>query len=814
MTINIDLNLKINPMRKLLIFILIIFNSKINAQYTFAPYTQDDINHLKYWHSRSKLRNDFMKIGLGQGESLPFVQRGLGTHIDGVNPSTIYYKTALKGGDLISELGIYIGVLASEYKILKDNSQKTDSTIYELYCALNAANRLDYNAESSIYGNASSLNGFFIRDDIPLDFVLNNYKHFNYYTNWDGSVSNTVKKHGYYYNSPQNSGDLTLYDVPNSYPTDRGFMSGIALGQWETSSVFAANQANSNNNNMAMSQDHMISLLYGLRMVTSLVDNTANYNGNGFLWGDQNITSISKEAGKIAERIVNFLKNNQWQIKRPNGTTVSNAEGGDAYMASYAIAEAAGVTNLVNVGNPSQNPVPMTNTHYHNLFSQTTGFISSQTILKSNGITFDQTTQYAELSASCNCLWDRLGGFWFSYIQQVLNKIWSWLGTIFGWIYQVVNTVVSYFVPVSWQSTTTTQMLPNATHTSPNAGDPDKRIFYPQDHALLAHQVLNNPTIGPLDYISYQNSNTRVKNVLNSFPCNGSRNFTDQHFYDSYDVFEWSTYSLIEHTNAMGRNNDFLGEYNNLDYMLLHNLYYILNGAGHVKDISSMYINYALPTGNGTGSVNNPLVLQAFEYITADNIVNTTAKLDYYAGKIINLKPGFEARGGAIFGAHIAPYTLCSSGARLMDTTNNSNNDSSKTKDVIPSNIATTELHHVNYPKEEPKTKAETSLIMSKQPINYNIANKKIINLNDKMSIYPNPNNGVFNIEINNVSEKEKFTLNIYDMNGKKIKIYENLNSINNIISISEPDLIEGAYIANVVGSNGYQLNQKIIVKK
>ena len=28
-----------------------------------------------------------------------------------------------------------------------------------------------------------SLNGFFIRDDVPPNFVKNNYEHFNYYTN-------------------------------------------------------------------------------------------------------------------------------------------------------------------------------------------------------------------------------------------------------------------------------------------------------------------------------------------------------------------------------------------------------------------------------------------------------------------------------------------------------------------------------------------------------------------------------------------------------------------------------------------------------
>lgn len=35
----------------------------------------DEINHRKYWYYRSRLCNDFMKIGSQQGESLPMSTR-------------------------------------------------------------------------------------------------------------------------------------------------------------------------------------------------------------------------------------------------------------------------------------------------------------------------------------------------------------------------------------------------------------------------------------------------------------------------------------------------------------------------------------------------------------------------------------------------------------------------------------------------------------------------------------------------------------------------------------------------------------------
>lgn len=74
-------------------------------------------------------------------------------------------------------------MLATEYKLLNDQGLDTYQTRKELYYALEAFNRLDLNAESyfnlagdtfpnqAIYPPSSDLNGFFIRDDVPDNFV-------------------------------------------------------------------------------------------------------------------------------------------------------------------------------------------------------------------------------------------------------------------------------------------------------------------------------------------------------------------------------------------------------------------------------------------------------------------------------------------------------------------------------------------------------------------------------------------------------------------------------------------------------------------
>ncbi len=44
------------------------------------------------------------------------------------------------GGDSPDNLGYYIGMLAAEYKLLKDNHEDVSETVRELFCAINQIN--------------------------------------------------------------------------------------------------------------------------------------------------------------------------------------------------------------------------------------------------------------------------------------------------------------------------------------------------------------------------------------------------------------------------------------------------------------------------------------------------------------------------------------------------------------------------------------------------------------------------------------------------------------------------------------------------
>ena len=132
----------------------------------------------KYRYYRKKLKSDFLVIGSEQGKSLPIVIRNK------------WGGNAAAWGDATVHLGWYLGVLGTENYLLSSSNRKNELTenYQELYYAMFALQRLDNIAEShpssqkaaalnSKYRNykpQNILNGYFSRDDVPADFILNN----------------------------------------------------------------------------------------------------------------------------------------------------------------------------------------------------------------------------------------------------------------------------------------------------------------------------------------------------------------------------------------------------------------------------------------------------------------------------------------------------------------------------------------------------------------------------------------------------------------------------------------------------------------
>lgn len=286
--------------KNLLITVISIFLSILsNAQ-------SDAENLTKYWHYRYRLDNYFMVVGEKSGMSMPADIRNR-------------FGNVLDWGEGPVYLGYYIGVLATEYRLLKDNNQNTDRTLTQLYYAINAAVRIDYAADCySEWGtnHSCAVNGFLIRDDVPASFVSDHYNELN-------------------------------LDVMNQFGMTNGL--GVPGRVESVSSSYADNDNGVDYKKSAVSQDVIYSLLMGFALVKRFVDdgpltfsdyvaiNHPNYVTNTNIVKTIDIKNMAIDE---AHQIVSYFKfnhNNHWEIKDPNGAHVV---GGNGVTFAYALARA------------------------------------------------------------------------------------------------------------------------------------------------------------------------------------------------------------------------------------------------------------------------------------------------------------------------------------------------------------------------------------------------------------------------------------------------------------------------------------------
>ena len=149
---------------------LIALTLVLSAVSVEAQTTPDNL--AKYWRLRERLTAEFLSVGPAQGQSQPAQERHEA-------------QGFIKFGDTTLVLGWYIGVLATEYELVRQpgrfpgadraNAAQVNATLDELYYALLAMERLDETAESAFPSpctQSTALNGFFLRDDVPGDFHL------------------------------------------------------------------------------------------------------------------------------------------------------------------------------------------------------------------------------------------------------------------------------------------------------------------------------------------------------------------------------------------------------------------------------------------------------------------------------------------------------------------------------------------------------------------------------------------------------------------------------------------------------------------
>ncbi len=161
------------------VIILVILFS-IPSQFLFCQEPNMNGELAKYWFYRWRLRNDFMVMGTEAGQSLIIESRNM--------ESTPQVHWA----DATIMHGYYLTMLATEHRILQELGRTEDlkNNERELYFAIKAYERLDYNSETFYSSNTNvgttfpdnawnvndtplpgCVNGYVFRDDVPPTFI-------------------------------------------------------------------------------------------------------------------------------------------------------------------------------------------------------------------------------------------------------------------------------------------------------------------------------------------------------------------------------------------------------------------------------------------------------------------------------------------------------------------------------------------------------------------------------------------------------------------------------------------------------------------
>lgn len=291
------------------------------SQATSAQTEQE--NHDKYWLYRHQLRERFMKIGTGPGESLP-----ASVIIPGISYGTEENSKVMHWRDATISLGHYLIVLATEYRLLLEHGQETTTTENEMYYALKAVLRLDQYCEHFTTGGAYGtdlgfVNGLMMRDDVPQDF----------YMNWEN------------YTDEYPFIDLDIND-PSQIQSDFSFHQGYGA---------SANLMEYNEKNI-QSIDQVVSLLLGLRFLVQLVENIDVQPTPS-----EPSLNIHQTARDIIWRLIARMNDtataespHEWVIKHENGELVPR--GNNAVMASYPLIKLLEYTHGEQVANFIEQP--------------------------------------------------------------------------------------------------------------------------------------------------------------------------------------------------------------------------------------------------------------------------------------------------------------------------------------------------------------------------------------------------------------------------------------------------------------------------
>jgi hypothetical protein len=703
-------------MNKIIILILSVI--------VFPVYGQNLQHNLeKYGYYRQRLREKFVyvtPIDTVRGGNIPLAEYN--------KEDMVPYGT----GDGNGTLQYYIGMLATEYRLLKDYGQDYSQTLNELIYALKAFERLDATAESYYRPNhevlPEDLNGFFIREDF--------YKNF-------------ARKEGNY---------LPNFDCAEDI--------------------------------RAMSMDNTWHYLLNLALAKQLVDDDLKFTD-----ADGSQVTVSECVDKIVDRMMNTLSSRcvieysiPVNITIPMPWPFHNIHFTHTYtvcMLNWALRNP--VTNTwVPIGRFPFVYSP----GFANAAKSITGKDYNDFTTLIWGPNFNELVMFLRNNYNNFAIYDLLSKMKITYPlvfyvptpfgskQITINKKISLLPfapIFFSWFQDHTKLIkdiydLSVFITLSERSYFPGEpKLLTLTDICANASILHNQLSY--EHIPLIYLVLHGDGTEPL----FNLTEPLAKQLLDNAPDCGPYNYGTASGSDFSN--DWSSSNALIWPENSGINSGWHGDFNGIDYMLLHNLYWLVYAD---KKSKNRYIHETYAQVNGfsiVGSFWNPLTISAENNIIADNYLTSIADVTYNAGNEVILAPGFETSEGAEFEAvgngigagsidykYIAYHPDCSfrdnykayidtlhRQVQKPDTTSYDNEITSFTADTVFITLSDEDIQDLKNNNSE----------------NINVSGSESSNNSSEIFVSPNPNNGKFSIMI--PQNQSTATMSVSDMLGNVI---------------------------------------------
>lgn len=717
------------------------------------------LNESKYWMWRDRLVNDWMVPNftgdyVHKGRGIIFKDRGIGEcdYYDYSTHSIIRIDGGFDVSDEGFELGKYLIVLATEWRLLFNSGLPTEQTEAELYWALKTIDRLDYDAETywsffwsrgqEVWGGQR--NGFMIRDDVRRNYLwynqnfptdttsLNSLDFYNYhdlvnkynnilsvnklsyflynedsYFNYKYLNQGLDGNRGKYYprnvmvSSTDGSRILTLSEQINTL--------GCRFSAYEAGLWACYNNENFRNNHWTgpeeYSQDNYIGLLLGLVAVEQFVNSDVNVNGNG----------IASAAAHTIDRIIYSIKkndsfNNNWVIDNP-------------------------VTDKC-----------------------VKGVVWDKSIVDNNE----------------HCEDGGANAGYFSRLFKLVHKYYT------SHCYDCHNNNDISYQQILYEcpATTNRALLLSLLQTLVDVDE-----LRCDQTPLILHNIFFNP-----DFIIFLSSSLHPLDILSYATDDNYREFC---FIDL--LYSWlhsknikKTFQFYENilNNTPCLSNEQVDQLpvNLLSEMIIHNLLKILKGEKYQYHIFD-HNTYPSATTLCTQSQVTFGSIESDATVTQSPTSECIANVTYKAGKEIHLKPGFKVINGAKFHGYIEQMDVC------------------QVKEGNP------EVAVLFFPpSSEQLSPYVSNLNYTKEEIIENSNEPKETVLNNTILLYPNPAKEILTLQ----SEKSvPYNVEVYDTMGQLIE-RDNVNANGNI-TVSH--LKRGFYIFKIFDKNQLVQIQKIVLQ-